>query len=152
MGNQQLLLLVLATVVVGLATVAGIKAFDDNRRQLDRDSRRQVAVRILTDFKAQFNKPSELGGISFYQGEPGYWDKDKNIHEVLNQMGYDTITKDGRPSVPVGDTGGWCQIYVDSERTNADNRVTALCKDRSGEFDGRVNGVYYAGRNEIEFW
>ncbi|MCS3675707.1 hypothetical protein GGP66_003154 [Salinibacter ruber] len=64
MGQQQLLLLVLSTVIVGLATVAGIQAFSENQAQASQDALTQKAVSVATDLKAITGKPSELGGVS----------------------------------------------------------------------------------------
>jgi hypothetical protein len=64
MGQQQLLLLVLATVIVGLATVAGIQAFDENQAQASQDALVQRATSIASDIKGLDGKPDQLGGIS----------------------------------------------------------------------------------------
>jgi hypothetical protein len=64
MGQQQLLLLVLATVIVGLATVAGIQAFDEGQEQATQDALTQRALSIGSDLYAVSQKPSQLGGIS----------------------------------------------------------------------------------------
>ena len=64
MGQQQLLLLVLSTVIVGLATVTGIQAFDENQAQASQDALIQKATSIATDVKALHSKPTQLGGIT----------------------------------------------------------------------------------------
>ena len=63
MGQQQLLLLVLATVIVGLATVAGIQAFDENRNQAAADALNQKAAELAADVKGIYEKPEQLGGL-----------------------------------------------------------------------------------------
>jgi hypothetical protein len=65
MGQQQLLLLVLSTVIVGLATVAGIQAFDEGQSQATQDALTQRGLTIGTDITAALNQPSQLGGVSF---------------------------------------------------------------------------------------
>ena len=65
MGQQQLLLLVLSTVIVGLATVAGIQAFDEGQSQATQDALTQRGLTIGTDITAVLNQPSQLGGVSF---------------------------------------------------------------------------------------
>jgi hypothetical protein len=62
MGQQQLLLLVLATVIVGLATVAGINAFEQNQKQSTADAMTQEALRIASDVQAHVLKPDQFGG------------------------------------------------------------------------------------------
>ena len=64
MGQQQLLLLVLSTVIVGLATVAGIQAFDEGQSQATQDALTQRGLTIGTDITAALNQPSQLGGVS----------------------------------------------------------------------------------------
>jgi hypothetical protein len=64
MGQQQLLLLVLATVIVGLATVAGINAFEQNQKQATADAMTQEAMRIASDIQAIRLKPEQMGGIT----------------------------------------------------------------------------------------
>jgi hypothetical protein len=63
MGQQQLLLLVLATVIVGLATVAGINAFEQNQQQATADAMTQEAMRIASDIQAIALKPDQMGGV-----------------------------------------------------------------------------------------
>jgi len=68
MGQQQLLLLVLSTVIVGLATVAGIQAFSEGQTQATQDALTQRAVEIGTDLIGAHNKPSQMGGTDLTDG------------------------------------------------------------------------------------
>ena len=62
MGQQQLLLLVLGIVIVGLAVVAGINAFDENQQKSSEDALTNEAFRIASDAKAWYNKPEQYDG------------------------------------------------------------------------------------------
>ena len=62
MGQQQLLLLVLGIVIVGLAVVAGINAFDENQQKSSEDALTNEAFRIASDAKAWYNKPTQYDG------------------------------------------------------------------------------------------
>lgn len=62
MGQQQLILLVLATVIVGLATVVGIRAFSENSLKSNADALVQDAIRIASDAQAWKLKPQAMGG------------------------------------------------------------------------------------------
>ncbi len=62
MGQQQLLLLALSAVIVGLSVVAGIEAFGEGQRQATQDALAQRAVLIGTDIVVAHEKPSQLGG------------------------------------------------------------------------------------------
>ncbi len=62
MGQQQLILLVLAVVIVGLAIVVGIRAFTENSQRSNSDAMIQDAVRIANDIQAWKQKPAPFGG------------------------------------------------------------------------------------------
>lgn len=62
MGQQQLILLVLATVIVGIAIVVGIRAFTENSAKSNADAMMQDAVRIANDAQAWKKKPVPFGG------------------------------------------------------------------------------------------
>ncbi len=62
MGQQQLLLLVLGMVIVGIAVVAGIQAFSEGKAKADRDAAVSDAMRLISDIQAWKLKPSAFGG------------------------------------------------------------------------------------------
>ena len=62
MGQQQLLLLVLGVVIVGLAVVVGIQAFGENQKSANQDALVNDAIRIASDLQAQALKPTQFGG------------------------------------------------------------------------------------------
>ena len=62
MGQQQLLLLVLGIVIVGLAVVVGINAFSENRIKSNADALVTDGLRIASDMQAWALKPTQLGG------------------------------------------------------------------------------------------
>lgn len=62
MGQQQLLLLVLGVVIVGLAVVVGIQAFSENQKKANADALVNDAVRIASDAQAWKLKPKAFGG------------------------------------------------------------------------------------------
>ena len=62
MGQQQLLLLVLAVVLVGLAVVVGIQAFDQGRERSRLDQRMARLTDVATRVQAWSQKPSIMGG------------------------------------------------------------------------------------------
>lgn len=119
MGQQQLLLLVLSTVIVGLATVAGIQAFSENQVQADQDAMVQRATTIMSDVKAEISKPEQLGGISYGTSS----DKPKN---VLGQLGYND---GGSATVPVDGASA----DIDCELGFASGSAGVLCGDGSND-------------------
>ena len=62
MGQQQLLLLVLGIVIVGLAVVVGIQAFSENQQKANLDAMVNDGVRIASDLQAWSLKPRAFGG------------------------------------------------------------------------------------------
>ncbi len=62
MGQQQLLLLVLGIVIVGLAVVVGIQAFGENQDKANADALVNDGVRIASDIQAWALKPQAFGG------------------------------------------------------------------------------------------
>jgi hypothetical protein len=85
MGQQQLILLVLATVIVGLAIVVGIQAFTENSARANADAMMQDAVRIANDIQATIKKPAPFGGLDDFEditgfGDIGYPDPYSNLN------------------------------------------------------------------------
>jgi len=68
MGRQQLLLLVLSSIIVGLAVLAGIQAFDQKQVQANQDALIQDAVRLFADAKGAVARPSHMGGVADFTG------------------------------------------------------------------------------------
>ncbi|MEM1269732.1 MAG: hypothetical protein AAGI08_06760 [Bacteroidota bacterium] len=62
MGQQQLLLLVLGIVIVGIATVVGINAYSENTVKTNWDSLLQDTMRIANDAQQWKAKPELFGG------------------------------------------------------------------------------------------
>ena len=62
MGQQQLLLLVLGIVIVGIAVIAGIQAFGDGSRKADGDALASEALNVVGDVQAWKAKPDAFGG------------------------------------------------------------------------------------------
>ena len=62
MGQQQLLLLVLGIVIVGLAVVGGIQAFSENQRKAQLDAHTARAVEVAAEVGVYYHKPAMFGG------------------------------------------------------------------------------------------
>lgn len=63
MGQQQLLLIVLGTVIVGLAILAGITAYNQNNIKSDLDGVVHECMRLASDLQAAAQKPVQFGGL-----------------------------------------------------------------------------------------
>jgi len=62
MGQQQLLLLVLGIVIVGVAVVVGISMLSENKEKAEFDAITSEAIRIAADAVAWKAKPTSFGG------------------------------------------------------------------------------------------
>jgi hypothetical protein len=117
MGQQQLLLLVLATVIVGLATVAGIQAFDEGQTQAAQDALQQRALTIGSDIYAATQQPTQLGGIS---------DTESSASNIAAAAGYGESGDGDGTSIPAdgaGESAG-CDI---SGSTGGSDPITVTC-------------------------
>jgi hypothetical protein len=114
MGQQQLLLLVLATVVVGLATVAGIEAFDQGKSQAANDALTQKALSIAADIQAQAQKPEQFGGIDL--SSPG------SASDVANSIGYENAS-----GIEASGAGEGATCTVKSTTTETRSGVSVAC-------------------------
>ncbi|MCS4120867.1 hypothetical protein [Salinibacter ruber] len=119
MGQQQLLLLVLSTVIVGLATVAGIQAFSENQAQASQDALVQRGTSIASDIQGLAGKPSQMGGIDLTTDNP-------SASGIIDKLGYQTDgSEDTVPAEGAGNSGS-CQLKnvgsgsVDVECTSDD--------------------------------
>lgn len=62
MGQQQLLLLILAAVIVGIAITVGINMFAQNSVQANQEAITQDVLTIASRAQAWYRKPVALGG------------------------------------------------------------------------------------------
>jgi hypothetical protein len=62
MGQQQLLLLVITSVIVGIALVIGIEVFGSSMAKSNEDSIRHDIIEISSRLQEYYRKPSILGG------------------------------------------------------------------------------------------
>lgn len=62
MGQQQLLLVILVTIIVGIATVVAINTFGSSAEQANLDAVRQDIATIATSSQAWYIRPAMLEG------------------------------------------------------------------------------------------
>ena len=146
MGQQQLLLLVLSTVIVGLATVAGIQAFSENQAQASQDALVQRGTSIASDIQGLAGKPSQMGGVDLSS------DGGATASDIVNRLGYETV--DGEDSiVPAEGAGssGKCDLNepdsgsINIECTSSDAPQTVTVTfDQSPGADGEAISTSFA--------
>lgn len=64
MGQQQLLLVILVTILVGIATVVAINVFTESQEQANKEAVITDMLTAIPDARAYYKKPSALGGGS----------------------------------------------------------------------------------------
>ncbi len=137
MGQQQLLLLVLGIVIVGLAVVVGIQAFSENQKKANADALVMTSMRIASDAQAYLRKPPQFGGAPLDNGN-----RRTNFNGLtgiitLEALGYPTETA----GEPYNDVNGAYQVAV-----NGDNLViSAGSSTTSGAGDNNLICVVVSG-------
>jgi len=116
MGQQQLLLLVLSTVIVGLATVAGIQAFSSNQAQASQDALVQRGTSIASDIQGIFGKPSQMGGVDKLNDVSG--------SDIVDRLGYQAMDSEDKVPAEGAGSGGNCVISTTSNGNNGQALIT----------------------------
>lgn len=128
MGQQQLLLLALSSVIVSLAVAAGIEVLNQEQRQATRDALVQRAASIGTDILAAHQKPAHLGGIRLGYN-PRYSGNYVNDSQVASAIGAESNGRAGSGiPAPAAGEDATCDIDV-MRRTPGD--VFIDCGSRS---------------------
>jgi hypothetical protein len=139
MGQQQLLLLVLSTVIVGLATVAGIQAFSENQKQATQDALVQRGTTIMADIKGAAAKPSQLGGVNL---------SNDGADAVLDELGYDHSSASNGASVDVDGASGDASCEVSTSSNTLDGGGVAEASCDSPDLSQTIH-VYLDGNGDI---
>ncbi|MEM6783305.1 MAG: hypothetical protein AAF624_06175 [Bacteroidota bacterium] len=98
MGQQQVLLLVLTIIIVGLGTATAIDSFMENRRKSEVDIIVYDLVRLSSSAQVWKLKPKAMGGGL---GEDGFTGSER----IFEQLGWETVTMRVTASNP--DTPGY---------------------------------------------
>ncbi|WP_420454707.1 hypothetical protein [Rubrivirga sp.] len=138
MGQQQLLLLVLGIVIVGLAVVVGIQAFGENQKKANTDAVVNDAIRIASDAQAWALKPTAFGG-----GNGNFCAGETTTAVTLTDLGYkaDYENANGEYSIAVTDctsmeitgTGDASTVTVAVAGTDSDDITTSIAAIEADE-------------------
>ena len=143
MGQQQLLLLVLGIVIVGLAVVVGIQSFSENQKKANADALVLTAIRIASDAQAWLQKPEAMGG-----GLPATGGRLPSFNSVtveFSDLGYPTNgsgeyeTVDGTFSL--SDGGALLIITGESASTSGAGDNNIVCVSISGTLTTDITTV-----------
>lgn len=140
MGQQQLLLLVLATVIVGIATVVGIQAFSENSSKSNADAMMQDAVRVASDLQAWKLKPAPFGGQGQSQGDAVVADPADFTGATLAALGYEsTNNKYTNLNGTFGLVAGKSTTVITGDSQDGNQQVTvAVCGPNDSDIKGTV--------------
>jgi hypothetical protein len=145
MGQQQLLLLVLGIVIVGLAVVVGINAFSENRTKSNADALVTDGLRIASDIQAWALKPQQFGGgnglalntVTFAQiGYPTSGTTQTSLYDNVNGV-FQLSTTNACTGTPTPESGT-VQIYVNAENESTGNLVCIGVAGTSSDNIGTV--------------
>ena len=123
MGQQQLLLLVLGIVIVGLAVVVGIQAFSENQKKANADAMVNDAIRIASDAQAWKLKPAAFGGGAAATEWTGL---------TFDQMGYETGVSYGGYTVGGTEYGNLNGKYAMTNQTSGPLTITGTSYESDG--------------------
>ena len=127
MGQQQLLLIVLGVIIVGIAVVVGIQMFGSSAASANLDA----VVSDLNNFAANaqswYRKPTTMGGggrsfASVSESAIGIQNNDNGEYEITGTPSSSSFVITGT-GVEDGDGDGdvvevTCTVYADSQRIN----------------------------------
>ena len=103
MGQQQLLLIILGVIIVGIAVAVGITMFQDNAISANKDAVVNDLVQLAAKAQQHYRKPTSLGGGgNSYAGidsagslvSSAFWNNDNGKYFV-SATGTTTITLRG---------------------------------------------------------
>ena len=110
MGQQQLLLIVLGVIIVGIAIVAGIKIFETQSEESTKDEIVAHCVNIASHAQQYFKKPKAMGGgegdFSEYATKSFPFTKlnstQNGNYSILSGSSTNEITIEGKPKQGLG--------------------------------------------------
>ncbi|MGH2569329.1 MAG: hypothetical protein ACRDGA_13405 [Bacteroidota bacterium] len=114
MGQQQLLIIALATIIVGMAVYGGLRVMEANRQSSERDLIIQQMNALLADAKQYALKPRSLGGGegSFEGFVPMEIQSNTERVNIFTTVGSDWILFQGFGSVEGSDRENSVQVVA----------------------------------------
>ena len=132
MGQQQLLLLVLGIVIVGLAVVVGINAFGENDKKANADAMVTDALRIASDAQAWDLKPGQFGGsldtedLATLHTVNGFdrigYPNSSGVYGNVNGE-FEFVSANSCATAPTIPSGGTALVFVQGTNDERGNRV-----------------------------
>ena len=139
MGQQQLLLVILVTIIVGIATVVAINTFSSAAEGANLDAVRQDVGNIAASAQGYFIKPEMLGG-------GGQDFSDLTFRNIT--FASDTISADG---LTAGNQNGTYVIIPDDEDFDIEAFPSSLDGYEHGSGAGSQKLTATATRDNLEW-
>ena len=140
MGQQQLLLLVLGIVIVGLAVVVGINAFGENQKRANADALVNDGLRIASDVQAFALKPEQFGGAGGFDGIESITNSSEFFQ---NSLGYSLNGETEYQNVNgqfIVSGGGGSDLVITATNNDQSNEVyVTVCGVTSSEILTRID-------------
>ena len=103
MGQQQLLLIVLGVIIVGIAVVVGINVFTASSSQANRDAVISDMTNLAAMAQQYYRKPAALGGGG---NKFDNWEIPTNLKSTANRSYTETVTAQSVSIAGVGNEIG----------------------------------------------
>ncbi len=138
MGTQQLLLIVLGVIIVGIAVVVGINIFGSNAEQANKDALTQDCLRIASAAQGFYRKPTMLGGgNNAFDGI--------EITDCGMSQGASTTSGENVNGVYTITTAATTTFVITGASANDATKTVAVTVDMTGLTDEDRVSVAYAG-------
>ncbi|HMB89447.1 MAG TPA: hypothetical protein VKP65_01285 [Rhodothermales bacterium] len=129
MGQQQLLLLVLGIVIVGLSVVVGINAFSQSQKKSNADAMLVEALNIVSRLQSWSLKPAMIGGKGANEtladvtlDDVGYANQSGTYHSLDGTFTLDA-SANSECDEPVIPSGNAALIYINGYDDNSGNYI-----------------------------
>lgn len=113
MGQQQLFLIVIVTIIAGIATVVAINTMDVSRRGANESAVRQDIFSVLTDARVYYQKSELINGKKSFDG---FSINDVHSVQATNENGTYTVSGTGQ-SVTIIATGTFNEVNLSATAT-----------------------------------
>jgi hypothetical protein len=136
MGQQQLLLIILGVIVVGIAVVVGITMFQDNAISANRDAVTNDLINLGARAQQFYRRPTSLGG-----GQNSFDLLGTDMSKLVNGVasGSDTWTNPNGTYTLVSGAGDEAVITGEGTEKSAGSPVKVTCTVKPDSINTVVN-------------
>ncbi len=137
MGQQQLLLVILVTILVGIATLVAFNVFGTAAEEANRDAVRQDILAAAAQAQAIWTRPTMMDGAGQNFETSGMSNTDLlrrlNIPGLFDETA-GTVTNDNGVYTVTGDLGEDTFTITATPASGTDNIVADILRDEDGQW------------------